>query len=114
MSGLATAQTNAKRSCKDNRSTNSGFAAVGGRAAHTKNAGNTNNALESTTTLLAALVLQKLSYALLPKVSHLFLLPIEEKTLCNFAIYFYAEEKQKGQSPTQITLRALQRSSTLY
>ncbi len=91
MSGLGTARTNAKRSCKDNKPTNSGSTAVGGSAAPTENPGNTNNALKSKTPLQAALVLQKLSYALLPKVSHLFLMPVAKKTLRKFAIYFYAK-----------------------
>ena len=96
MSGLATAWTNAKRSQKDNGSTNSGFVAVGGSATPTKNTGNTNNALEPTTPLQAALVSQKLSYVSPPKLSHPFLLPLAEKTLRDFATYFYAKEKAKG------------------
>jgi len=93
MSGLATSRTNAKRSRKDNGSINSGFATVGGSAAPTKNTGNTNNALKSKTPLQAALVSQKLSYASLPKVSHPVLMPITEKTLREFATYYYAKEK---------------------
>ena len=88
MSGLATAQTNAKRSWKENKLTNSGSAAEVSSAAPTKNAGNTNNASKSKTLLQAALVSQKLSYALLPKVSHPFLLPVAEKTLCESTTYF--------------------------
>ena len=96
MSGLATTRTNAKRSCKENEPTDSGSAAVGGSAAPTENAGNTNNALKSKTPLQAALVSQKLSFASLPKVSHPFLMPIAEKTLREFATYYYAKEKANG------------------
>ena len=96
MSGLATTRTNAKRSRKDNEPTDSGSAAVGGSAAPTENAGNTNNALKSKTPLQAALVSQKLSYASLPKVSHPFLMPIAEKTLRKFATSYYAKEKANG------------------
>jgi hypothetical protein len=118
MPGSATIQENPSK--HNQRSKDSGFAAVGGSTANgsavdgsfatTLNAAGNTKKAEAISPLAAALVLKVNFIELLPFVSRRFLTPLAESTLCKFACHFYAEEKVKETSLIQILSQALLRN----
>ena len=104
MSGSATDRENPSKHSQ--RANDSGFAAVGsGFAANgsavgdsfatTPDAAGNTKKEGSTSPLSAALVLKANFIESLPKASRLFLTPLAESALREFASHFYAEEKAK-------------------
>jgi hypothetical protein len=121
MSGSATIRANPSK--RNQRSHDSGFAAVdgsatngsavdGGFAATPDAAGNTKK-VETISLLSAALVLKGNFIELLPFALRPFLNPLAESALSEFACHFYAEKKQRKQSLIQIRSQALLRNSGL-
>ena len=87
MSRSATTPNKVKHSQRNGSSTAGSSNANGGSAAPDKIRGNTNEVV-TVSPLKADLVPQKVGLALLPEASTLFLIPITEKCLKDFATFF--------------------------